>query len=203
LVPPARRLEVAERTGARVQPVLRLAVHQDIQVAVRLFDDAEDTDGVGLIGLADVQPQRQIAEPAESDIREPPPIPVATPTVDVHVDAQREVVVRRSKTLRCVGAGVQQADRVTQRGQQCPERPVELITKPAAPSPHHLVDQRLLVEHDAFAQVDAEVLERHRAQVAELQLPQRGRVGPRRAGRADPRQVGVQLRAVHPRTPRS
>jgi hypothetical protein len=70
--------------------------------------------------------------------------------------------------------------------------------EPASPLRDHLVQQCLLVEDDALAQVDAEVLERHREQMAQLEVSQCLGVGPLGAGRADARQVGGQLLVLHP-----
>src|SRR6266699_3716419 len=72
--------------------------------------------------------------------------------------------------------GGRKAEIPEQRG----ERTVELVTEPAPMTVDDLVDQRVVVEHDRLAQVDAQVLEWHRQQVAHLQLAQCVAVGVRR-----------------------
>ena len=184
-MPPAGRLEVAQGAGAGLDPVLRLAVPDDVEVAVGGVGEPERSAGVGLVG-AGVEPQRVVAVPAEADIDQPR-------SRAVKIDAEGEVIERRPQPVGAEDAGGQQGHLEAQGGQEGGEGAVELIAEPPSAPLDQLVDQRLRVEQDRFAKVDAEVLERHREQVAQLQLPQGGGVGPRGAGGADPRQVGVQL----------
>ena len=135
-----------------------------------------------------------MAEAAEADVGQPRPAVVG-------VDAQGEMVERRPQPDGGGDAGGQQRHRVAEGGQQGRERPVELVAEPAPAAVDQLVDQRRLLEHDRFTQVDAEVLKRHAAQVVQLELGQRGRVGPGRTARADPVQVGVQPPVVHVAAP--
>jgi hypothetical protein len=149
-------------------------------------DDPERSAGVGLVG-ASVEPQRVVAVPAEADVDQPR-------SRGVNIDAEGEVIERRPQPVGAEDAGGQQGHPEAQGGQQGREGAIELIAESPSASLDELVDQRLRVEQDRLAKVDAEVLERHREQVAQLQLPQGGGVGPRGVARADSRQVGVQLR---------
>ena len=87
--------------------------------------------------------------------------------------------------------------------QQQREGAVELVAEAAAAPGHDLVDESGLVERDRLAEMDAQVLERHRRQVPAHQRGQGRRRG-RLAGGADPGEVGVGRGVIHARAaPRS
>jgi hypothetical protein len=128
-----------------------------------------------------------VAVAAEADVDQPR-------SRAAKVDAQGEVIERWPQPVGAEDAGGQEGHPEAQGGQEGREGAIEFIAEPPAAPLDELVDQRLRVEDDRLAEVDAEVLERHREQVAQLQLPEGGGVGPRGAGGADPRQVRVHVR---------
>jgi hypothetical protein len=101
---------------------------------------------------------------------------------------------RRSQPGRPVHTGRQQRHLGAERPQQRRERAVELVAETAAAA-DHLGHQAVLVELDRHAEVDVEVLERHRGQVPLVQLGQRRTVHSGRSCGSDAVEVGVD---VHP-----
>lgn len=102
----------------------------------------------------------------EPDVRQPV-APVHRP------HPQREMVVRDPEPpLLPVHPPREQRDVEAQRPEQRPERPVQFVAE-ATPAPaHHLVQQPLLLQHDLLTQMDRQVLERHRLQMAQVQVAQ-------------------------------
>src|SRR5215472_6846802 len=82
LLPPGGGLEVAQPPGPRLDSVLWLAIHEDVEVAVSGIGYPERSAGVALL-RANVHIQWVVAEPAEANVDQPP---------FRRVDAQREVV---------------------------------------------------------------------------------------------------------------
>jgi hypothetical protein len=128
-------------------------------VARRAVGYPEHPAGIGLV-TAEVQPQRLLGEPAEADIDQPR---------FRQLHPQRHVVERVARLpVLAEHARRQPADPEAERGQQGGEGAVQLVTEATTPVPHQLGDQRGLVQHDRLAEVDAQVLERHRVHVRVL-----------------------------------
>ena len=69
--------------------------------------------------------------------------------------------------------------------QQCRKQSVEFVAEAAAATAHDLVDQVGLIQGDGLGQVNAQVLERHRQLMRQVQRAQTRRVtGSRRGGKA-------------------
>src|SRR3954468_13486229 len=117
-VPPAPRREVRELARPPLQPVLRPAVLEDVEVAVGGLGDAEDAPGVDLVAAL-VQAQWVMRVTAEADVGEPGP------------DAQRHVVVRHAEPVAAEHPGGQHVHLEPERREQRRERAVQLVTEAA------------------------------------------------------------------------
>lgn len=123
---------------------------------------------------------------AEADIGEPGSGAV------VGLDAQREMVVRNPESSAVpVDAALEQGDAEAEGPQQGREGAAQFVAEAAPPGAHHLVEERLLLQHDVFAEMDRQILEGHGREVPHLQIAQGSRVGARGTDGADAVQVGV------------
>jgi hypothetical protein len=113
-VPPAGRLEVAQLAGARLGPVLRLAVPADVEVAVGGRGDAEGPAGVGLLGV-ELEAQRVVAVATEADVGQPRPGVAG-------VDAEGQVVERRPEPVGAEDPGRRAASRRSRAPTAAPRR---------------------------------------------------------------------------------
>src|SRR3569833_3727383 len=177
-VPPAPGLEVTERAGPRLQAILRRAVLEHVEVALGRLGDPEDAAWIVLV-ITLVEPQRVVRVTAEADVGAPRPGPYG------------EVVVRHAAPVAGERAGGRQLDLEAERRQQRREGAAQLVAEPAAAPVDDLGDQRLGLQDDVLAEVDAQVLEGHRAQMTQVQVAQRVRVGPCWARGFDSVEVGV------------
>jgi len=110
---------------------------------------------------------------------------------------QGQVVERRPEAVRTMHAGADH-DHVGAEGpQQQRESAVELVTEPAPPPGHDLVEQLVLVQGYGLGQVDAQVLERHRQLMGPVQDPEGRRVDDLGAADADAVKVGGNSLVVH------
>jgi len=111
-----------------------------------------------------VQQQRIPGVPAEPDVHDP---------ALVERNHQCQVVERHAElTVANEHPRRVAAHREPQLLEQQGKGAVELVAEPAAPAADDLVEQCVLVEADRLAEVDAQVLERHRPQVPHVQLAQ-------------------------------
>ena len=185
-LPEAGGPEVGQPIWPRVQPILRLAALEHVNVRTDIVD--VEPAGRIVLRLAGVQPERLRGELPESDIDQIGPI-------QRHPD--RHVIERRAVALRTVHPRLQQLDAIAEMAEQCPEETVEFVAEAAATAYHDLLEELILVQDDRLAQMDAEVLERHGAQMRSLQQPQPHVVGWAGVARTDPLQIGPRLVRIH------
>lgn len=95
--------------------------------------------------------------------------------------------------LVAVHACREQFHLVAECGEQRAEGAVQFVAEAAPPASDQLVQQPLLLQHDLLAEVDRQVLEGHRPQMAQMQLVQCPAGGFRRALRPDPAEICVGL----------
>jgi len=129
-----------------------------------------------------------VAESTEADIDEPG---------FIEVDLEHQMIEWRTEPDRGVYPGGVQGDVVAESGEQEGETAVELVTEAPAAPVHDLVDEGCLFQRERLAQVNAEVLERNRPQMPELEIAQRVGVRPIRPLRPDSGEVGVNRGAIH------
>ena len=180
-MPPAARLEVRQRARAPVEPVLRLAIPEHVHIPGLGVDDSEGSAGILLVA-AILQAQRVVAEPPEADVGQPRLGPL---------DPKSHVVIGNAEARLTDDSGLEQRHLISERAQQPGESAVQLIAEAASAPPHQLVDQRSLVQDDRLPQVDAQVLERDGAEVAQVQVAQGVVSGVVRPLGAEPVQVGA------------
>src|SRR5580704_12193914 len=190
LLPPAGGNEVGQGPSPQLDPVLRLAVLEHLDVAVRGVGQQEPASRILLLGPA-VQHQRTDAVPAEAHIRQPRAAAVGK------AYEQRQVVIWRPEPLCAVHARGSPRYLGAQRLQQERERPVEFVAEPAPPVADDLGYQVVFVQRDRLAQVDAQVLERHGDLVSPVQHTKRRCVGGQRRSETDPLQIGLGRALVH------
>src|ERR1700694_1443922 len=190
LMPPAGGFEVGKASGSRLEAVLRLTIHEDVEIAVVPGLYLERPARVDLV-RADRQAQRVVAVLTEADIDKP---------WLSEVNPKSHVIVRWPEPVATDNPGGQHRDAVTERCQQHAEPAVELVTESAPAPMHEFVQQCLWVEDDGLAQVDAQVLEGHREQVALVQLTKAACVEVRGGFRPDSVQVRLYLTGFHAST---
>ena len=116
---------------------------------------------------------------------------------------ERQVVEGRAEAGLPVYPGADPAHPRAERLEQQREGPVELVAEAAAATAHDLVDQVGLIQGDGLGQVNAQVLERHRQLMRQVQRAQTRRVTGSRRGDADPVQVGQHRLVIHRHPPDS
>jgi len=104
-------------------------------------------------------------------------------------DAQAPVLAEHARR--------QALDREAEVDEELGEQAVQLVAEAAAPAANDLVEQPVGAKPDLLAGVDAEVLERHRQEVRELEIGENGRGRFSRAPVADPRQICRPVCSVH------
>jgi len=156
--------------------------------AVVTVDDPEDTGRVLLV-LAVGKVKRFVAERAEPDIGE-----VA---VLADGDPQGQVIERNTGGVVGVGPPLQHGDLEAERCQQGGEGAVQFVAESAPPLVDDLVNDGVDIQRDQAAEVDVEVLERHRQQVIPLQRTKCRQIDRRCPAIADPSKVGGDLFVFH------
>jgi hypothetical protein len=116
----------------------------------------------------------------------------------IKVNQQRQVVEWRPEPVIAENPRREQPDVEAQRAEQQGERPVELVAEAAPPPGDDLADQVVRLQRDGLAQVNAQVLERDRQQMSQVQRTQGSVVSLAGASGADPVQVRGQFLLVHP-----
>src|SRR5215469_1690542 len=154
LLPPAGRHKIVQVTFPLLDPVLRLAVLDQLHVAVRGVDEREPAARIGLVFPVAVT-ERVGAVAAKADVGQPWAAAAGQPYHQGQVVEQRPELplpaVDTGRDPRYLGA---------QRFEQEREGPVELVAEAAPPPGYDLGEQVALVQGDRLGQVDAQVLER-------------------------------------------
>ena len=149
-------------------------------------------EALGLLLQRRVERQGLVERAPESHVGQP------APTGGAGRDEQDEVIELRAEAASLVSHARREEDHLeAEEGQQVCEKPIQLVAETTTSLAHDLAEQRRALEHDGAAEVDVEVLERHRVEVRAVEGAEG--VDRRRApsGVPDAREVGVGVPCVH------
>jgi cell pole-organizing protein PopZ len=168
------------------EAVLGRAVLHHIEVAVPGVEDTKRATWVGLV-RALVESEWVVTVAPESHVDEPR---------FGRLDVKREMVEGRTEHGTAEDLRRQQRDLEAEGAEQGREQPVALVAEPTSPAFDDLLEERDLVESHGLAEVDAQVLERDREEMAQLDFAQVRPVDPRGPAGADASEIRVRLKIV-------
>jgi hypothetical protein len=148
----------------RLDSVLQNIIPVQVPVTIVHPPKAEDPTGI-LLCKALLEAERVEAVIAEADIDQP------LRTLE-RPDLQHQMVEWWTERLTTPDTSSKERDFVSKKPEEVREQAVQLVTEAASAAPEDFVGERLGIQADHFAEMDAEVLERDLFEMRRVQQPE-------------------------------